>query len=107
MSNPALVWLRSVVLAVNESGELDSPLTATDLFGLCDSADITVPGLRPDADEDKGKKVIGTIMAKLFKEHNPLEVDGFTVTREERYLNRDDANDGGCYKSKTYTVTKV
>jgi hypothetical protein len=107
VSNPALVWLRSVVLAVNESGELDCPLTATDLFGLCDSADITVPGLRSDADEDKGKKVIGTIMAKLFKEHNPLEVDGFTVTREEKSLNRDDANDGGCYKSKTYTVTKL
>jgi len=106
VSNPALVWLRSVVLAVNESGELDCPLTATDLFGLCDSADIAVPGLRPDADEDKGKKVIGTIMAKLFKEHNPLEVDGFAVTREEKYLNRNDANDGGSFKSKTYTVTK-
>lgn len=107
VSNPALVWLRSVVLAVHEAGELDCPLTATDLYGLCDSADITVPGLRPDADEDKGKKVIGTIMAKLFKEHNPLEVDGFTVTREEKYLNRDDDSDGGCYKSKTYTVTKL
>ena len=105
--NPALVWLRSVVLAVNESGELDCPLTATDLFGLCDSADIPVPGLRPDADEDKGKKIIGTIMAKLFKETNPLEVDGFAVTREEKYLNRDDANDGGGFKSKTYTVTKI
>ena len=55
----------------------------------------------------KGKKIIGTIMAKLFKEHNPLEVDGFAVTREERYLNREDASDGGCYKSKTYTVTKL
>jgi len=105
--NPALVWLRAVALAVNESGELDCPLTATDIFGLCDSADITVPGLRPDADEDKGKKVIGTIMAKLFKEHNPLEVDGFAVTREEKYLTRDDACDGGGFKSKTYTVTKL
>ncbi len=107
VSNPALVWLRSVVLAVKESGELDCPQTATDLFGLCDGANITVPGLRPDADEDKGKKVIGTIMAKLFKETNPLEVDGFNVTREETYLNRDDANDGGGFKSKTYTVTKL
>jgi len=107
VSNPALVWLRSVVLAVNESGELDCPLTATDLFGLCDGADIPVPGLRPDTDEDKGKKVIGTLMAKLFKETNPLEVDGFAVTREEKYLNRDDASDGGGFKSKTYIVTKL
>lgn len=107
VSNPALVWLRSVALAVNESGELDCPLTATDLFGHCDSADISVPGLRPDADEDKGKKVIGTIMAKLFREGYTLEVDGFAVKREERYLNRDDASDGGGFKSKTYTVTKL
>ena len=107
VSNPALVWLRAVALAVNETGELDCALTATDIFGLCDSTDITVPGLRPDADEDKGKKVIGTIMAKLFRDHDTLEVDGFAVTREERYLNRDDACDGGSFKSKTYTVTKL
>ncbi len=107
VSNPALVWLRSVALAVNESGELNQALTATDIFGLCDSADISVPGLRPDADEDKGKKIIGTIMAKLFREDETLEVDGFAVTREERYLNRDDACEGGGFKSKTYTVTKL
>jgi len=63
--------------------------------------------LRPDADEDKGKKIIGTIMAKLFREADELEVDGFTVTREERYLSRDDANDGGSFKSKTYIVRKA
>jgi hypothetical protein len=38
-------------------------------------------------------------------------VHGFTVAREERYLPSDGvsdgASDGGCYKSKTYTVTKV
>ena len=107
VSNPALVWLRSVVLAVNESGGLDCPLTATDLFGLCDSADIAVPGLRPDADESKGKKIIGTIMAKLFRERDTLEVDGFAVKREERYMSRDDASDGGSFKSKTYTVSKL
>jgi hypothetical protein len=107
VSNPALVWLRSVVLAVHETGELDCALTATDIFGLCDNEDIAVPGLRPDADEDKGKKVIGTIMAKLFREHDTLDVDGFSVTREERYLPRDDACDGGSFKSKTYTVTKL
>lgn len=106
VSNPALVWLRNVVLAINEAGELDRALTATDLHSLCEGADITIPGLRPGADEDKGKKVIGSIMAKLFRDRDTVEVDGFDVTREERYVARDNASDGGNFKSKTYTVTR-
>jgi hypothetical protein len=107
VSNPALVWLRSVVLAINETGELNRGLTATELFGLCESADIAIPGLRPGSDDAKGKKVIGTIMAKLFRDQNTLEVDGFMVTREERYLSRENVTDGGNFKSRIYTVTKT
>ena len=106
VSNPALIWLRSVVLAVNETGELNRALTATDLHGLCDSSDIAIPGLRPGADEDRGKKVIGTIMSKLFRDRESLEVDGFDVAREEKCITRENATDGGNYKGKTYTVTK-
>ena len=54
----------------------------------------------------RGKKVIGTIMAKLFRDKSVLEVDGFVVTREERYLSRDPGSDGGNFKSRIYTVTK-
>ena len=106
VSNPALVWLRSLVLAINETGELNRALTATDINTLCDSQDIAIPGLRPGADEDKAKKVIGTVMAKLFRDRDSLEADGFVVTREEKYVSRDNSSDGGSFKSKTYTVTK-
>ena len=106
VSNPALVWLRNVVLAANEAGELDRALTATDLHGLCEGADIAIPGLRSGTDEDKGKKVIGTVMAKLFRDRDSIEVDAFDVTREERYVARDRSSDGGNFKSKTYTVTR-
>jgi hypothetical protein len=106
VSNPALVWLRNVALAVQVTGELDCPLTATDLYGVSENADIAIPGLRAGADEDKGKKVIGTIMAKLFRDRDTLDVDGFMVTREERYQQRDHAADGGSFKSKTYTITR-
>jgi hypothetical protein len=106
VSNPALVWLRNVVLAISEAGELDRALTATDLHGLCEGADITIPGLRPGADEGKGKKVIGSIMAKLFRDRDSIEVEAFDVAREERYVARDNASDGGNFKSKTYTVTR-
>ncbi|MEI7436956.1 MAG: hypothetical protein WCL16_09160 [bacterium] len=106
VSNPALVWLRSVVLAISEAGELDRTLTATDLCGVCEGADISIPGLRPGADEEKGKKVIGSIMAKLFRDRDKIEVDAFDVAREERYVPRESGSNGGNFKSKTYTVTR-
>lgn len=106
VSNPALVWLRKVVLAISETGELDKSLTASELYELCENGDIEIPGVRPGSDETKGRKVIGTVMAKLFRDRDTLEVDAFDVTREERYVARDNANDGGNFKSKTYTVTR-
>ena len=106
VSNPALVWLRNVVLAINETGELNRALTATDINTLCDNADIAIPGLRSGADEDKAKKVVGTVMAKLFRDRDMVEVDGYVVTREEKYVSRDNSSDGGSFKSKTYIVTK-
>jgi len=30
---------------------------------------------------------------------------GYVVTREEKYISRDNSFDGGSFKSKTYTVT--
>ncbi|MBI3852575.1 MAG: hypothetical protein HY298_20145 [Verrucomicrobia bacterium] len=95
-----------MVLAACEAGELDRALTATDIHGLCDGADIEIPGVRPGSDEDKGKKVVGSVMGKLFRERDTVEVDAFTVFREERYVARDDSAAGGGFKSKTYTVTR-
>ena len=106
VSNPAQVWLRSLALAVNETGELNRPLTATDINAICESADITIPGLRPGSDDDKAKKVIGMVMAKLFREGNVVEVDQFLVNRNETSVARGDSSSGGSFKSKTYTVTK-
>lgn len=106
VSNPNLIWVRKLVLAISEAGSLNQSLTATDLHELCKSTGIEVPGLRTGADEGKGRKIIGTIMGKLFGDGDRLNVDGFVVAREERYVSRDNANDGGGFKSKTYTVTK-
>jgi hypothetical protein len=107
VSNPALVWLRRMVLAANEAGELNRAMTATDIHSLCEDAGIDVPGLRPGSDEDRGKKVIGSVMRKLFGEKDIVEVDGFTVTREEKYVTREPVTSGGSFKSKTYTITRT
>ena len=107
VSNPALVWLRKMVLAIAEAGELDTAKIASELHELCESANIQVPGLAQGADGDKGKKMVGMLMGKLFRETNTLEVEGYTITREERFVARDDASEGGSFKSKTYTVAKL
>jgi len=106
VSNPALVWLRSLALAIDQTGQLNQEFTATEIHSLCESADIAIPGLRDGRDEDKAKRVIGTIMAKLFRDSDTLDVDGYQVVREERYVARDNINAGGGFKSKTYIVRK-
>ena len=100
VSNPALVWLRQVVLAIVANGDIDQGLTATGVYEVCEGGGIEVPGLR---DESRGPKTVGSIMSKLFKDANTLEVEGYTVTRGARDIPREDRN--GYYPSKTYTVT--
>ena len=104
VSNPALIWLRRVVLAINEAVEVNQALTATDLYGLCDTVGIEIPGLRQGSDEKQGPKVIGTLMAKLFRDCDALDVDGFVVVRQQRNIARANSCDGGDFTSKTYTV---
>jgi hypothetical protein len=107
VSNPAMVWLRNVALQIEQSGDLGRGFSASELHELCDGADIKVPGMKPGADESKGRKLIGTVMGKLFKECDTIEIDGFEVVREETYVERRDANAGGAFRAKTYTVTRT
>jgi len=106
VSNPNLVWMRRVVLTVNEMGGLGRVMTATDLHSLCENAGVAIPGLPLGADEGRCKKVIGTIMSKLFGDSNSLEVDGFTVTRDQKCLSPDRGAAGGNVMSKIYTVAR-
>ena len=91
---------------IDQNRHLDREFTATDIHSLCESSDIAIPGLRDGVDEDKAKRVVGTIMAKLFIDSDTLDVDGYHVIREERYVARGDVNAGGGFKAKTYTVRK-
>ena len=49
------------MLAIDQTGELNRKVTATEIYSLCENADIAIPGLRDGADEDKAKRVIGTV----------------------------------------------
>lgn len=82
-SNPALTWLRRVALAVADAGRQGDELSASNLYELCEEEGIEVPGLR-HADEDKGRKVIGSLMSKCFRDDDEIEIDHMRASRCEK-----------------------
>ena len=101
---PSLTFLRKLALAVADQDRLRELLIASALYEIADSAGVDIPGLR-EPDEDKGKRMIGSIMARLFKAADSLTVDEFTVTRHENETERHDG--GGTYTAKTYQFERA
>lgn len=99
VSNPSLTFLRSLALAVADQNRLGEHLNASQLYEVADAADIAVPGLR-GPDEEQGKRQIGTIMARLFKDTETVTVETYEVSRQETETRREG---GGPYIAKTYT----
>jgi hypothetical protein len=106
VSNPGLTFVRKLCLALETDDSLETPLIASQLYEIAENAGIEIPGLRVP-DEDKAKRVIGSIMAKVFSKSDPLELDGFKVIRKESFHDREDPAAGGRYSSKTYLFTKL
>jgi hypothetical protein len=104
VSNPGLTFLRKLALAAAEQDRLGESLIASALYEIAESADVDIPGLQ-EPDEDKGKRMIGIIMARLFKTTSSLSVDAFTVTRYETETERHDG--GGTYPSRTYQFERA
>jgi hypothetical protein len=99
VSNPDLTFLRKLALAVADQDRHREFLNASALYEIAEITDVDIPRLR-EHDEDKGKLLIGSIMARLFKTVKSLTLDGFTVTRHEAETERHDG--GGTYTAKTY-----
>jgi hypothetical protein len=81
VSNPALVWLRAVAIALEAEGRLGVKLTASTLAQVCQSHAVDIPGAGHAPDVDKAKLVIGGIMRRVFKAGDRLEVEGFFVKK--------------------------
>jgi hypothetical protein len=81
VSNPALVWLRSVALAVENEGRLNERLSASEVAELCGLHEIDIPGTKDLQERDKAARQVGILMRRVFREGNRVEVDGFTVER--------------------------
>jgi hypothetical protein len=104
VSSPGLTFLRKLALVIAEQDRLGESLIASALYEIADSAVLEIPGLR-EPSEDKGKRLIGSIMARLFKSANTISVDEFTVTRDETETARHDGS--GTYNAKHYKFEKV
>jgi len=106
VSNPGLTFVRKLCLALEADDSLETPLIASQLNEIAEKAGIDVPGLRV-ADEDRARRVIGSIMAKVFNKGDTVELDGFRVVREESTRDREDTTAGGSYRVKSYVFTKL
>ena len=106
VSNPGLTFVRKLCLALEAEDSLETPLIASQLYEIAEIAGIEVPGLWV-ADEDRARKVIGSIMAKVFSNGDTVELDGFRVVREESTRDRADNTVGGSYRVKSYVFTKL
>ncbi len=104
VANPALVWLRAVALAVETDKRLGETFSASSIAELCEDHGIEVPGCRGDV-EDERRKRIGTLMKKSFGEHDVLELDVFTIARQESQ--RYDLAHKGFRQLKSYIFSRA
>lgn len=98
VSNPALTFVRKLALAVVDQNRTGDTLIASELYEIAEGAGVEVPGLR-EPDEAHGKRQVGIVLGRVFKDTTSIEIDGFTVTREEVEKQREGE---GFYKAKTY-----
>jgi hypothetical protein len=106
VSNPDLTFLRNIALAGSDRGQLGESLNASTLYEIAITSEpvVAIPGLR-EPDEAKGKLVIGSIMARLFKSDDTVLVDAFNASRDEMEIDRD--NGRGKWTVKTYKFESV
>ncbi|MCX6926317.1 MAG: hypothetical protein NT154_24390, partial [Verrucomicrobia bacterium] len=83
ISNPALVWLRAVSLAIEQGAQLEVALSARQLAEVCEANAITIPGVR-GADILASARVIGGLTKKVFGSEDTVELEGFSIERGER-----------------------
>ena len=97
-ANPALQWLRSVLLAIPEA-DINAAFYASDLASIAEDAEIQFPG---KANDQSGAAVrVGRILRKLFRdaESDTIEVDSFKIQRIKD-------TDASGREVKLYTIEK-
>jgi hypothetical protein len=109
VSNPELVFLRQLCLAVQIDDRLNRSLKAADFLELCKLSDLQVPGVSPERrdDDEYCLKILGSVLSRLFRNRanagGIIDIGGFRVQRGEEEVVREDGK--GTFRSRSYTVT--
>ena len=106
ISEPNLVWLRSLCIEIERSQQLGVEFQANDIAELCEEADITWPSKRSLPDRLAEQKYVGTIMGKLFKKAGVeyITIDDYFVQRDVKQI-YDEMRQGNRDR-KTYTINR-
>lgn len=83
VSNPSLVFVRAVAIALAQDDALGQTVHAAELGEICDQHAIEIPGVRPSANETERAKAIGRTLKRAFGQVEKIEVDGFIISRSE------------------------
>lgn len=102
VSNPALTWLRLVVLAIAKDQRLGEGLRAAGIAELCADHEIGIPGKHGDDDMARRKQV-GIQLKSAFGDKLTLGIDGYRVERHE--VEEFNADDGRNRLVKSYVVS--
>ena len=93
VSNPGLTFLRQLCIKAEATLNIrNEPLSATDIFNICQDEAIEIPGLN-EFNQNKpnvGGQKIGSLLKPVFREKNTFEIDNFIITKTEKNVSRDD-----------------
>ena len=82
--NPRLTFIRAIILKLEEQQRLGQHISASQITEFCIEEGITMPGLSPEKHTDtEGKKHLGRIFKKLFEDGDQLNLEGYTIQREQ------------------------
>jgi hypothetical protein len=103
VSDPTKVFLREIALTMREDIE---EFNTTDLVDRANRDGIDLPGWDGTRQDDGAEsKHMGIVLGKCFGKTDSIELDGFTITRSEKRVPRDDGN--GNWNMKIYTFKKA
>jgi hypothetical protein len=103
VADPMKGFLREIALTIKED---EAEFSSTDLVDRAKESSIDLPnwdGKRQDNDAEK--KHLGILLAKTFSKNNVIEIEGFTITRSEKDVPREDGQ--GNWAKKIYTFKKA
>jgi len=104
LSDPSLAFVRSLAVAVIQTGGGDRDHSATELYELAEANTIPIPGLR-DWNESQGPKRTGAAFRRVLADRDEVELDGFVIRASTKDMRRNDGT--GYFKLSVYSFVDM